>query len=498
MIMTQEQLILKAQQQFEQIEAFVRQACTKNRGLHEVESDLWGRMLDLGRLMLEGYVAGYHQGDCGPTLEHDGRVLRRLDQLHTKRYVSVFGAFDIDRYVYGTRETQKHELIPLDTLLALPESEFSYVLQGWDQRFCVNNSYDHSQGTIADILRIHQSVLSLEKMSSQTAGSVPGFWEAQPVPDPQTEGAILVLTADGKGVPMRKKDQPQPRPSGRLTKGQKANQKRMACVGGVYSIEPFVRTAEDVVNEVLRQQCREKRPQPQNKKLRAELTRQIDGHEVNGKDSIFSWFVEQIRVRNGDLRKPIVALCDGEAALWSKVKDLMKMIGVPFICILDLFHVMERLWTAAYCFHRESSAEAKAFVAERLKRVLQGEVGYVIGGLKQMGTKHKLSVAKQTQLTKVITYLENNRSNMKYDQYLSQGYPIGSGVIEGACRHVVRDRMEGTGMRWRILGAQAILSLRAVHINGDWEAFQAYRIRTQTQELYPHRAFVRRLYRKTG
>lgn len=498
MIITQEQLILKAQQQFDQIEAFVRQASTEGRPLHEVESDLWGRMLDLGRLMLEGYVAGYGQGDLGPTLEHEGRVLQRLEQLHAKWYESVFGGFDIPRYVYGTRETQKHELIPLDSILALPKTEFSYVLQGWDQRLCVNNSYDQSRGTISDMLRIPQSVLSLEKMTGQMAESVPGFWESQPPPDPQTEGSIMVLTADGKGVPMRKKDQPKPCSSERRGKGQKANQKRMACVGGVYTIAPFVRTADDVVNEVLREQCRTERPNPQNKKLRAELTRPIDGQEVNGKETIFSWFAGQIRLRNGDLRKPIVALCDGETALWSKVKDLMKQVGVAFVCILDLFHVMERLWTAAYCFHPEGSAEAKEFVAGRLKRLLEGDVGYVIGGLKQMGTKQKLSAAKQAQLAKVITYLENNRANMKYDEYLSEGYPIGSGVIEGACRHVVKDRMEGTGMRWRIPGAQAILSLRAVYINDDWDAFQTYRIRTQTQDLYPDRPFIRRLYRKAG
>ena len=123
MIMTQEQLIVKAQLLFEQIEVFVRQACTEGRPLHEVESDLWGRMLDLGRLLLQSYVAGYGQGDLGPTIEHAGGVLRRLDQLHTKWYESVFGGFGIARYVYGTRETQKHELIPLDNILALPKED---------------------------------------------------------------------------------------------------------------------------------------------------------------------------------------------------------------------------------------------------------------------------------------------------------------------------------------------------------------------------------------
>jgi len=122
----------------------------------------------------------------------------------------------------------------------------------------------------------------------------------------------------------------------------------------------------------------------------------------------------------------------------------------------------------------------------------------VIGGFRQMQTKHKLSKSKRQQMAKVITYLTNNRSYMRYDVCLSRGYPIGSGVVEGACRHVVKDRMEGTGMRWSIPGAQAMIHLRAIHLNGDWEAFQQYRIRADTRKLYPYRRLTRRLYRKTG
>jgi len=133
MIMTQEQLILKAQDQFEQVQVFIRRACSEGRRIDEVESDLWGRMLQLGQGLLKSYVAGYRQGDLGPTLEHEGRVVRRLDEPHVRRYVSVFGELAISRYVYGTRETQKHEVIPLDALLGLPDSEFSYVLQDWSR-----------------------------------------------------------------------------------------------------------------------------------------------------------------------------------------------------------------------------------------------------------------------------------------------------------------------------------------------------------------------------
>jgi len=495
MIMAQEQAILKAQEQLEQVQDFLRQACREGQRIDEVESDLWGRMLQLGQQLLESYVAGYRQGDLGPTLEQDGRVLRRLEQPHVRRYVSIFGPLEISRYVYGTRETQKHEVIPLDALLALPDSEFSYVLQDWDQGLCVQNSYGESRATIQRILRLGQSILSLEQMNSQMATAVEPFW-AQPATAAEPEGPILVLTADGKGVPMRREDGGA-KPV-RRKKGQKADPKREACVGGVYTIAPFVRHAEDVVDEILRNERKAERPRPQNKKLHAELTRVIEGQETRGKDRIFGWFAEQIRARNAEGDKPIIAVCDGDRALWEKVKALMQTVGVPLLCVLDLFHVLERLWLAAHCFHPEGSAEAQAFVAERLRRLLEGEVGYVIGGLKQMGTKHPLKSSQRRRLAKVIAYLENNRSYMRYDECLAQGYPIGSGVVEGACRHLVKDRMEGTGMHWCIAGAQSMLHLRAIHLNGDWDIFQRHRIDTTTRQLYPYRSFVHRLYRKTG
>ncbi len=496
MIMTQEQAILKAQEKFEQITMSIRQASTEGQRIDYVESALWDNMLQLGRLMLEGYVAGYQQGDLGPTLEHKGRLVRRLDQPHVRRYVSVFGAFEISRYVYGTRETQKHELIPLDAILALPESDFSYILQDWDQSFCVENSYGESRRKIERILRIEQSVLSLEHINGHMASAVDSFRDIQPSPAAKEEGSILVLTADGKGVPMRR--EPGCSKAVRLKKGQKANKKRQACVGGVYTIEPFVRSVDDVINEFMREERQKQRPEPRNKQLRAELTRPLDGQEVNGKDRIFSWFAEQIKSRSNDTRKPIVCVMDGDRALREKAKQLMATLGITIICVLDLYHVLERLWSAAYCFHPEGSDEAQRFVCERLKRLLEGKSGYVIGGLRQMATKQKLSKSKYRQLMKVIVYLENNRSYMRYDQYLSQGYPIGSGVVEGACRHLVKDRMEGTGMRWRIPGAQAMLALRSVYLNDDWEAFQQYHIQTNTNKLYPYRQSVQARYRKTG
>lgn len=495
MMMAHEQQILKGQVQLSEMAALVRQAAKDGRPIAEVERSLWDMVLALGRTMLSSYVEGVGPGDVGETLAYEGRELKRLEALHERRYVSVFGELMVRRYVYGTRETQKHEVVPTDAVLGLPAGEFSALLSDWDQAFCLQGSYEQSRQTVQRILGLGQSVRSLEQMSVSMAGQVEPFRVSQSVPPAAEEGQIVVLTADGKGVPMRREaGEERPTVNGHRTKGQKANKKRMACVGGAYTIDPFVRTAGDVVDEVLRDARQADRPQPCHKQLRAELTRPIEGVQVNGKERIFEWLAEEVAVRNPTGDKPVVCVMDGERALWKRLKS--RIVGV--VCILDLFHVLERLWQAAHCFHAEGSPEAQGFVTERLTRLLRGEVGYVIGGLRQMMTKQGLSGWRRRQLTGVIGYLHANRRFMKYDQYLAAGYPIGSGVAEGACRHLVKDRMELTGMRWRVPGAQAILDLRAVYINGDWEDFQQHRIKEERRRLYPYRSQMLRMRKKAA
>ena len=487
MIMAQEQSIFKAKEEFDQMVAAVRQAAAQGQRIDLVERDLWKRMLALSRLMLQGFVDLQGPGDLGATLEFEGRTLNRLEDRHDRRYVSGFGELLISRVVYGSRETQKHEVVPLDSRLCLPESYFSYLLQEWDQSFCVQGSYARSNQSIDRILNLGQSIHSLEEMNRFMAQDVKGFQDAQPAPIPEEEGPLLVLTADGKGVPMRRNPDPDASATGgRRQKGEKANKKRMACVGAVYSIGPFKRTVEDVVNDLLRESRRKDRPVPQNKRMRGKLTREIEGVEVKGKEQIFSWFEEQIAFRNPDGNKPMVCVMDGERALW-KMLDRYEW---DVVRVLDIYHVLEYLWDAAYCFCPESSDMAQQFVTERLRRILEGDVGRVIGGLKQMATKHHLRGHRKKKLFVTINYLHRNRESMHYDDYLAKGYPIGSGVVEGACRHFVKDRMELTGMRWRTDGAQAMLDLRSVFLNDDWEAFQQHRIEANSRNLYPNRELI--------
>ena len=152
--------------------------------------------------------------------------------------------------------------------------------------------------------------------------------------------------------------------------------------------------------------------------------------------------------------------------------------------ILELMHVIPRLWEAAHLFFKEGSDAATAFVRGRLKRILEGEVSGVVRGFRAMGTRRHLGATKRKRLETICGYLQKNAARMRYDEYLAKGYPIASGVIEGACRHYVKDRMERAGMHWTLVGAQAMLDLRATYINGEWDAFWIFHVAQEDERLY--------------
>lgn len=470
--------------------AYVRTAATQGTAVHEVERGIWQRVLQVGRTTLGYFFALQGSGDQGDTVTlPDGQTWERLPQLHTCRYVSIFGEFTLERTVYGSREGQRIEFVPLDNRLQLPASVFSYVLQDWDQGLCVEQAFGPAQSTVARMLNLNQSVDSLEHMNVQMAEQVRDFRENRPQPDPATEGPILVTSGDGKGIVMRRSAD-DPAPAAHRSKGQKASQKQMATVGTAYTVDRYVRTPEEVAAALFRDGPKPPpRPQPAHKRVWASLP-QVDAEGVvqSSLDIVYDWLLNEVAERNPDLAKEMVHLGDGQESLWQARQDHLPARNLTEI--LDLLHVTPRLWQAAHVFYPEGSDEAEAFARERIVRVLRGEVAGVVQGLRRMGTQWELKGSKKKTLRQVCAYLSKNRERMRYDEYLAKGYPIASGVIEGACRHLVKDRMERAGMHWTLAGAQAMLDIRSTYVNGDWEEYQAYRIHRETQRLYPHRHLV--------
>ena len=490
MIIEVEERFSKAAKLFSKMLNKVQLAAKRGDAVHEVEEMTWGDLIETGREMIVAFIQQQEAELPRPAvIEHEGKQLQRLPQRRVRAYVSAFGPAPFERDVYATRETQRQEVVPLDAKLGMPESDTSYLLQKWSGTQFVKESYKESRITLQSILGFAPSVNCLEDMAAQASAHAEVYFDQQAAVDPTTEEEILVATSDCKGVPMRKVDAPRRKQDDnvphrkRLKKGEKNGQKRMACVGGVYSVAPFRRTVEDVLNEILRKEKQEQRPKPQNKRLRAVLTRQVDDKEVNAKDVVFDWLGQELQQRDPHENRTVIAVMDGE----NKLRDLQELKIKRAIGILDIWHVTEYLWDLAYCFYRDGSDEAEAFVETYLRKLLEGKLNRVIGGIRQMATKRDLSQPKWDKVEDCLTYFATRSEYMKYDEYLAAGYPIGSGVVEGACRHLVKDRMEQAGMRWRIAGAQAILSLRAIYVNDDWDAFHANRIQTEQRKLYSYK-----------
>jgi hypothetical protein len=483
MIITPEQAALKAQVQFDALRDFVQQAARGGQRIDTVEREVFRQLLGLGHTLLSAFVAAQGDGDLGPEAESpEGRTVRRLPEHHDRRYVSIFGELTIDRVSYGTREGQKIERVPLDERLGLPEGDFSYVLEDWGQRLGLKGSFAEAGQSLEMLLGLRVGVRALEQMNRVVAGHAPSFQACLEPPLASEEGPLMVVTADGKGVPMRRPEpEDGPKPHHRRTKGEKANKKQMACVGAVYSIDPFIRKAEDIIDEVLRDKKAKERPVPQHKHVWAEMTREVEGEPpVTAKEGLFCRLTDELAARNLGHDRPVICLMDGERALW----DAQAVYFPEAVGVLDLFHVLERLWAVAHCFHEEGSGEAKMFVEQRLRDLLQGRVGYVIGGLRRRLKAEKLTGERRKVVRSALEYLGNNKAHMRYDEYLAAGYPIGSGVAEGACRHLVKDRMEQTGMRWTVEGAQAMLHVRALYLNDDWEEFLEHRVEQEQTRLY--------------
>jgi hypothetical protein len=466
----------------------MQHAAANQQPIHQVEQTLFRNLLVIGRWLLQAFLDLAGTGDLGPTLTIAGedpadrdQELPRLERTHKRPYLSIFGAIDVERTCYGH---DRVEAAPLDARLHLPGRQYSYLLQQWLGSFVVDDAHAEAARKLETILGLVIPVKASEDLNREQAGDVVTFQDRLPVPEAAQEGPLLVVTADCKGVPLVRKalppneatDAPLPALANRRRgKGEKANKKKMAAVGAVYTIAPFVRTAEDVIEEVMRKEARARRPRPRNKRVRAEL--------LVGKVALFLWLADEVIRRNPQGSKPVIFLSDGEQALHDRQGEYLPE---GTVCILDLFHVLERLWKVAWCLFEETTQKRAAhqWVEERLKRLLEGEVDAVIRGLRYQATQRGLKGAKRKIVRDAAAYFEGNRHRMKYDRYLAAGYPIGSGVVEGACRHLVKDRMERTGMRWLPSGAQAMLDLRATYLNGEWDAFWIFHVAQEDERLY--------------
>jgi hypothetical protein len=326
----------------------------------------------------------------------------------------------------------------------------------------------------------------MEEIARDAAVDFESFYrQRSPQISPDETGSILCIGVDCKGVPKRKTlEEKACRRPVRLKPGEKRTKKKMATVASVHTTEPHIRTAEEVVKRLMEPKfgkdtpSAEKRPRPENRRLWASLRK--------SKDEVFDEIVEEMKYRDGAAEKTAVCVMDGERSLQDRALSRLKGAFPRLLVVLDIMHALEYLWKAAHALCSEEHESVRLWVKERLRALLNGKVSRVVAGMRQSATKQKLSDDERQPVDTACRYFLNNKDYMRYDQYLNAGLPIASGAVEGACGHLVKDRMEITGALWEVAqdGAEAVLKIRALDKSGDFEDYWAFH--TQQEHLRRH------------
>lgn len=466
-----------ARRQFRSLEDWLSSKELQRAGLASVEVGTRTRGREVLRLLVQAHADRRGTGDLGPallTLQAGARRrLPRQRRLRPRRIVTTFGEIFLQRRRYA--QDRGPSIHPLDEQLQLPLRSYSYEVQRWLIKRAVQGPFHEAIDDLHEDTGVSIPKRSAQEILIDVSQDVDPFYAQHTGAGPRATGPILVAAVDCKGIPMVR-----PGPAPRVVrrgKGEKANKKRMATVAAVYTMRPRVRTpfqvVESLFKEVKEPRKKGSRTDPENKRVWASL--------LVGKDAFIEDVKAEVTRRDPRGRKVRVVVSDGERALQIRVAQALP----EAIVVLDVIHALEKVWTAAHVFHPEGSPEAREFVRERALRILEGGTGQVVKGLRQMATKHRLGPVRRKTLLNMAGYLYRNRSRMQYDEYLRRGLPIASGNVEGACKNLIKDRMERSGMRWSEEGAEAMVKVRAVYLNEDFEAYWRYHVTQEQLRLYP-------------
>lgn len=493
-----EQLIVEQQNIFKDIDQYIEIESTEHE-LHKSEEVIFSGLLKLGRILFQRVVANHGNGEKGQSIQiASGEQLPRHG-TKAKKYHSIFGPITIERAYYWKLGSKG--ICPLDAKLNLPHNSQSYLLQKWVQSGVADNPYEQASQGLSELLNLNLAPSEQQLISRKAAQLHPNYYKQKKMQE--SDGEILVATADCKGVamvPSERPSQPKGNLSTRRGKGEKKKGLRKdAVVTSDYSFNPGPRRPDELIEGLMKVNSNETSPSTRKNKLSRTRKREPLNKQVSacmfGKQQAISDLADRLSQRDPSEIRPVFVLLDGEKALKNRIETEFAKRNwgsrIAGYC-LDIIHALEYLWDASTALHGEKNPKRSQWVHRQTLALLDGRVGRVIGGLKQILNKRDSYLKKsQTQaLKKVITYFENHKDMMRYDEYLKRGFPIATGIIEGACGSLVKDRTDRSGMKWTKAGAQAVLNLRALKRNGDWEAYWLYYMESERQRLYESMALA--------
>jgi hypothetical protein len=458
------------QSKMEELIEMVSRPSGQNKTAHEIEEQLWREMLALGQQLMQLFFTTQEKDEGQQAVYEAGGIDYPYIGQRERKYVSLFGDVTVWRACYWLQGLGSQ--FPLDEKLSLPQRTFSDLVQERVSELTVLMTYAEAVAVFSKWLGWDLSKRSAEQLNADQADYVAAYYETQSITDPPASDTILVASADGKGIPMTRKDSPPP--EARRGRGEKKTAKKDATVTALYTIAAYQRCADDIIRALVPAAAAETSPLPPRPKP---TNKQVFG-TLGGQKVAFAHLTQQVERRKSEQTNQYVVLTDGNRGLKNRVQQDLPQ----FTLIVDIIHVTEYLWEAANTLLGETHPMRERWMQDALRCVLEDELDRLLKHLNYQ--LPGLSKCKQAILKKVMNYLDNNRDYMRYQQYLAHGYPIGTGVIEGACRHLVKDRFERAGMRWSMVGAQVMLDLRAVYLNGDWDDFQRFRRRQAHQKRY--------------
>jgi len=442
----------------------------------DLEEQLRTEGFELLRRLFQGHLDARRPGEVAETVVGADGAARTHRREGERQLMTIFGAVTVGRMRYGGRGIDS--VIPLDAALNLPVEQHSHGVRRRVALEAARGSFDDAVSAVRTTTGATVGKRQAEALTAAAAVDFDAFYAARSADESAATGSILVISTDGKGVVMRPEGlRPATRAAARarrhklkrrLSKGEKRDAKRMATVAAVYTIDPFVRRPTDIVQSLAGTDPGPARPRPEHKRVWASLAKSAE-------DVIVEAFDEAER-RDPRRTRRWVALVDGNKHQIRILRREAAARGIALTIVLDIIHVIEYLWKAAHVFFAEGDSATEDWVTERLRIILHGRPGAMAGGMRRSATRRGLDATDRAPVDDCADYLVDYKDLMHYDAYLTDGLPIASGVIEGTCRHLVNDRMDITGARWGLDGAEAVLRLRALKSSGDLDAYWTFHL----------------------
>jgi hypothetical protein len=422
----------------------------------------------------------------GPVAGTDGITRARLEAGHGRKLATLFGTVTVTRCAW--RKPGAPDYLPADAALSLPAGRHSHTLAKLACLEAARSSYESAHDAITRRCGNVMGKRQAEESVVNAAADIPAFYAAR-VPVPCTPQSLLVMSADCKGIVMRpgalraataKAAAKLGKMRTRLTAGEKPNRKRMAALVTVYDAEPAKRRPHDVIAPPGgRAGARPLRPGPKA------LAKWLAGSVRQDPADMIAAMFDEAGARDPGHRRTWVVLVDGADHQLSLIRAEAARRDVTIHVVIDVIHVLEYIWGAAWSFHEAGDPAAEDWVAVKALQVLAGDSDRAAAAITAEADAAGLEGSRRSGADACVRYLGNKREFLHYDQALNAGWPIATGVIEGACRHLIADRLNLGGCRWGLDGAEAILTLRAVIANGDYEEYWRFHLACEHQRLYP-------------